>query len=337
MHLIQGDTANEVWVEAARRLLARVDGTTQDSRGGPTIELLHVALSINDPRQRWILARTPALNPAFAIAEIVWMLNGRQDSAFLNYWNPLLPKFAGHGDVYYGAYGFRLRTHFGLDQIRRAYQVLRSNPPSRQVVLQIWDPRIDLPEADGTERAPDIPCNLCSILKVRNGRLEWVQIMRSNDVLLGLPQNIIQFTCLQEMMASWLVLEPGSYNHFSDSLHLYADRIDDLRNTNYDVEPQHGSDRWTLDYDHSMRILKTMSSRMDIMRQPEVTEDQLLQISTLDEGDQAAQNMLLIVAADASRRHRYDELTKELAGRCTDGLLAQGWQRWTERQQSVSR
>ena len=35
--------------------------------------------------------------------------------------------------------------------------------------------------------------------KVRQGKLEWSQIMRSNDVLLGMPYNFIQFTGLQEI------------------------------------------------------------------------------------------------------------------------------------------
>ena len=72
-------------------------------------ELLHVGITINKPRQRWISSRIPALNPAFALAEIIWIVNGSNDAEIINYWNPALPKYAGIHKNYHGAYGFRLR------------------------------------------------------------------------------------------------------------------------------------------------------------------------------------------------------------------------------------
>ena len=221
LHLFEGQTADEVWRQAAESIRAGEGVIAQPSRAGVTYELLHTCLAIRDPLQRWILSREPALNPAFAIAEIVWILAGRNDSSFVNHWNPKLPQYAGRGPTYYGAYGHRLRRHFLTDQLDRAYDTLRHNPNSRQVVLQIWDPQKDLPCEDGKPCAEDIPCNIVSFLKMRRGRLEWMQILRSNDLLLGLPHNVIQFTTLQEVMAGWLGAELGSYCQLSDSLHVY--------------------------------------------------------------------------------------------------------------------
>ena len=61
----------------------------------------------------------------------------------------------------------------------------------------------------GNPSAEDIPCNLSSLLKIRKNQLEWMQINRSNDIYRGLPYNIVQFTTLQELMASWLGIEVG--------------------------------------------------------------------------------------------------------------------------------
>ena len=63
------------------------------------------------------------------------------------------------------------------------------------------------------------------MLKVRDGALEWTQILRSNDVFRGLPYNFVQFTMMQEIMAGWLNLRVGSYNQLSDSLHIYDSDI----------------------------------------------------------------------------------------------------------------
>ena len=99
-------------------------------------------------------------------------MRGRNDSAFLNYFNSELSKYAGCGSTYHGAYGHRLRKRFGFDQLERAYSVLKHNPNSRQVALQIWDAPNDLPDKNGSAVASDIPCNVSCLLKVRDGCLD---------------------------------------------------------------------------------------------------------------------------------------------------------------------
>lgn len=230
-----GESADAVWRQAVE--LLRQCGAVQESRDQPTRELLHVALTVADPRQRVVFARP--INPALAVAEIIWILSGSNDTAFLRFWNPRMRRYADDDkSLFHGAYGFRLGSqptlapHLApqlrheapsvpprIDQLRMAYEALRQTPHSRQVVLQIWDAQRDLPNPE--PRSRDIPCNVLSHLLVRNGRLEWLQVMRSNDLIWGLPYNLIQFTALQEIMAGWLGLELGTYNHVSDSLHVY--------------------------------------------------------------------------------------------------------------------
>ena len=86
-------------------------------------------------------------------------------------------------------------------------------------MLQIWDKGLDFPLTK--PRSKDIPCNVLSHLLLRKRRLEWLQVMRSNDLVWGLPYNLIQWTYLQEVVAGWLGVEPGQYVHVSDSLHAY--------------------------------------------------------------------------------------------------------------------
>lgn len=330
MLVIEKATADEVWQAAARRILSGAGVIRHEGRGGETAELLHTCLVVNEPTQRWVLNRQPAMNPAFALAEVVWIMSGRDDSGFLNFWNPALPNFAGRGPLYYGAYGHRLRFRFGIDQIKHAFETLRSSPESRQVVLQIWDAASDLPLDAGKPRSADIPCNVCSLLKVRQGRLEWVQIMRSNDLKLGWPHNVVQFTTLQEMMAAWLKIEVGKYTHFSDSLHLYNDNLDKLLEPiELRVEPN--EDRWTNGFDRTMEIIQDIGHRMDAMRssggEPSVIEEQ----GSAEYESPAANNTLALIAADAARRVGSDVIAAELAGRCSNPVLRQLWQRWCDR------
>jgi thymidylate synthase len=326
---IDGDTADEVWQKAAAWFLPRGLALAQGGRGGNTKEVLHAALSIRDCRQRWIASRFPPLNPAFAIAEVVWILAGRQDSRFVNYFNPKLPKYAGPGATYYGAYGFRLRRHFNIDQLQNAYTALKANKDSRQVVLQIWDPRTDLPWADGKPRSSDIPCNISSVLKVRDARLEWTQIMRSNDLFRGLPHNIIQFSSLQEVISGWLEIEPGTYNHLSDSLHLYetdGSVEERLRPTQL---PQN-NDSLALPKEDSDKAFRQLSDFGDLLASDKNSAVDIRAKLRQLVLPSAHLNFATILAADALRRRNRSLDAREVCTTCSNESLRTLFGRWLE-------
>jgi thymidylate synthase len=306
------------------------DTRHQAGRGGSTQELLHAAFTIQDPRQRWVVARQPGLNPAFAIAEVVWILCGRRDSAFLNYWNSQLPKFAGSGKEYRGAYGFRLRQQFGIDQLERAYQALRSNPDGRQVVLQIWDPRADFPDARGRPVNVDIPCSISSLLKIRDGKLEWMQIIRSNDLFRGVPYNFIQFTSMQEVLAGWLDVELGSYNQLSDSLHLYDGDVE-LLGIGASDGAESNSDSLGLPKEESDAVLTKVNHLIESMTAPGLLQEDLRALLAECSVPGAFQNLQLVVAAEAARRRGWPALAQSLMNDCSNPALIQAWKNWFTR------
>lgn len=327
--VFDGETADEAWRAAAVAFQAGSGTTDQPSRGGNTSEILHAAFTIRNPRQRWVVSRKPAINPAFALAEVVWILNGSNDAEFLNFWNPALPSFAGTDPTYHGAYGFRLRRKFGFDQLSRAYKSLSSNPDSRQVVLLIWDPTLDLPDSHGTPAAMDIPCNIVSLLKVRDGRLFWTQVMRSNDLFLGVPHNFVQFTSLQEIMAGWLGLDMGDYDHFSDSLHIYEqqqgkDIIDE-------ITVMESTDSLYLAKPESEQAFEALYDRAKSMTKSDLTQDRLRDL-TADPGLPAPfKNILAVMAAESSRRRGWHEIAQVMIEMNKNPLLDQAWERWRER------
>ena len=330
MHLFEGTTADDVWRKAVAEFGSSGNAKQQGSRAGDTRELLGAAFTITDPRQRWIASREPALNPAFAIAEVVWIVSGRSDSSFINYWNPKLPAFAGNAKQYHGAYGFRMRRHFGVDQLERAYSALSQNPHTRQVVLQIWDARIDLPSNDGTPSDADIPCNICSFAKIRDGKLEWTQILRSNDLFLGVPHNFVQFTSLQEILASWLGVEVGSYRHVADCLHVYVRDIDHLDQST-SLQCEHNTDVLRFRKIDSDKWFKELGSRMDKMTGALLTEKKLLALTKNADFPRALHNWMLVVAADCARRRKWVDLSYEFMADCSNPALKQLWDRWFAR------
>jgi thymidylate synthase len=329
MHVFKGPTADDAWLEAAA-YFSGLDAPLQTSRAGVTRECLGASFHIDNPRQRWVFSRSPAINPAFALAEVVWIVAGRNDSAFINHWNPKLPEFAGKGPRYHGAYGHRIRSQFGFDQLERAYHTLSANPDSRQVVIQIWNSSIDFPSEGGHPTNADIPCNICSFAKVRDGRLEWTQILRSNDLVLGTPHNFVQFSSLQEILAGWLDVEVGAYRHFADSLHIYDRdllKLEGIERTKF----AENTDSVAYERPKSIEYFTELARRMDEMRDPHLTRHHLRRLTQPYSFPTPLQNWLVILGADSARRRNWTDLSLEIASGCSNPALRLLWENWFDR------
>jgi hypothetical protein len=189
-------------------------------RGMPTLE--HDGPLITDyhkPVQRVLFDPTRDANPFFHFFEALWILNGDDDVAFLKFFNGNIAKYSDDGERFHAPYGYRLRKFFAMDQLLKSVSMLRHEPATRQVVLQIWDCLSDL----GT-KTRDMPCNDLIFLKMRDGKLNMSVLCRSNDAVWGAyGANAVQFSTLQEWVAGAVGAEVGVYRQFSDSLHLYLD------------------------------------------------------------------------------------------------------------------
>jgi thymidylate synthase len=328
--VFEAQTADDAWRDVATAFSRGEDVSVQASRKGATHEILHAAISVRDPRQRWAVSRNPAMNIAFALAEVIWIMAGRNDSAFLNYYNNGLPKFCGNGPVYHGAYGHRLRKRFNIDQIVRAYESLQKNPESRQVVMQIWDSTVDLPTPDGRPSSEDVPCNVVAMLKVRNQMLEWTQIMRSNDIFRGLPYNFVQFTALQEIIAGWLGLSVGTYNHISDSLHVYEHDLENIKSS-LPVTTEANSDSLALTKAEFDLVFPELESAANAVTNAQISAESLADKSIKCVLPEAYRNILCILCAEGVRRRKQEMHIDRIMAHCTNPTYKQLYSRWFSR------
>lgn len=327
MKIFNGDNISEAWSSAYDYILLADNSSKQSSRMGNTIEIMKSCFSINNSRDRWLFERQPMISPAFAIAEFFWILDGSNDSAFINTWNPLLKKYAGDDNIYHGAYGYRLKYNLNFDQLEKAYETLKDNPESRQVVLQIWDGEKDLPKTNGQPNSADIPCNIVSLLKIRNNKLEWSQIMRSNDMFRGTPYNIVQFTTLQEIMAGWLNLDIGEYFYFTDSLHIYEKDLEsfskreNLSNLNNPDKLLFSKVEFDKFFPRCMGILEKIYKygleNKDII---DLKDDKII--------PQEYKNLLSLPLAYIGLKNKQFNLVQECEEICTNELLLTVWSTW---------
>jgi thymidylate synthase len=214
---VTADSANELFAAACRAV--RRDGTKVSPRGMATMEVLGAHLHLTNPRRRLVnLPPTRVINPAFAVAETLWILSGSDDPWIFRY-NRNLTRYTDDGRLQ-GAYGPRMRRWRGrIDQLDQVRAILTRDQDSRQAVVQLFDPERD------TRGHRDVPCTLSYRFFIRDGRLHMHTTMRSQDLWLGFPYDIFATTILQELLAGWLRVEVGEYHHFVDSLHLYDNHI----------------------------------------------------------------------------------------------------------------
>lgn len=327
-------SADAVWREAAKWFTQAGRFSRQRSRAGETLEILHAILHIRNPRLRWVFSRRPAINPAFAMVEACWILAGRNDAALPRFFNRRLSRFVGEGEVITGAYGERLRGG-GFDQLDLAAKALGENHDTRQVVLQLYSGSRDFPTTGGKPRHEDVPCNVTSLLKIRHGKLEWTQIVRSNDLMLGVPYNFIQFTILQEVLAGWIGVEVGSYFQLSDSLHVYTrhdkllveslakSRIIQRGGMNASCDPLYS---WGMPRSEFSAVFPELMRRLDLIAssRSKIGDNNL----TLNDLPAPFLDVVYVASAEAARKRKDSVLAAELGSRIVDPGLGTLWDCW---------
>jgi hypothetical protein len=192
----------------------QTDGVRQDSRNGPVVSLAEpLTLITQQPTERVLLCPIRRANP------FLFLLDGLSILSSVNFVKPLadiVPRFREYSDD-----GVLLRAHYGkrlFGQIPIAIELLREQANSRRVVMSIWD-RSDL----GVE-SRDLPCNVTVNLRIVGGALDLTVFNRSNDVFWGLlGANIVQFSFLQEYIASSLGLQVGRLYQITTNAHIYTE------------------------------------------------------------------------------------------------------------------
>lgn len=203
---------NRHWVVTPR---AEAGGNT-----GMTLECPEaVCTEFYSPLDRVLFYPERNKNHFFEFFEALWILAGRQDVKFLDFFNKKMVDYSDDGEVFNAPYGYRLRSSWGFDQLHGVCDVLLKAPFSRRAVAAIWDPKEDL----NTDTV-DVPCNDLLMFKFRGGQLNLTVSNRSNDVLWGAyGTNCVQFATILEYVAMQMGVTPGRYTHISDSFHVYPE------------------------------------------------------------------------------------------------------------------
>lgn len=180
-------------------------------RGMKTREIEDAIIRIDDVYNTLPLGVGRGTVPGIGAVEACQLLAGVSTPKLVIEVGPQFANYAEDNGLFHGAYG--LRTD---GQYEKIVERLKADPDTRQAVVTIWDPKLDL-----LEKKRDYPCTILHQFRIRNNKLNMTVFMRSNDVWLGAAYDFFQFTRVQIAIASVLGIEPGKYAHHVGSLHIY--------------------------------------------------------------------------------------------------------------------
>ena len=215
----------------------QTDGYRRESRAGDVIVYPEPVTTVYaEPQERVLFDERRDANPFFHLHEALWMLAGRDDATWLDQFvSDFSSRFAEEFGRQHGAYGYRWRKNWDLDQLDAVVNRLRRYPDDRRAVIAMWDPDHDLFDPaelneDTGEPWPepkDIPCNTHVYPRIRDGRLDLTVCCRSNDAIWGAHgANAVHFSILLEYLAARVGVGIGKMWQISNDYHAYVDVLE---------------------------------------------------------------------------------------------------------------
>jgi thymidylate synthase len=207
---IVANNFNELFINAIYNI--HVYGKENNPRGFVCKEIIAPQLILTNPKRCLITIKDRRLNYKYLIIEKMMYLSGVQYPEILIAYNGKMEGYLNKSTgLIDGAYGPRINQG---NQLNHCYELLMEDKDSRQAVITIndWTDR---------KKSLDKPCTLSLQFLIRDGKLDMITTMRSNDIMWGLCLDIPAFCFIQEVMAYWLNVEIGNYIHQPASLHWY--------------------------------------------------------------------------------------------------------------------
>lgn len=213
-------SANFEWLSELSWVLNK--GNSVAPRGQVTKEALQQTAIVN-MRRPVVTLEERKLSTKFLGGEAYWILSGDNRVETIAPYNKNIVNYSDDGQTFFGAYGPRI-----LSQLDYVVDKLKSDADTRQAVLTIW--RENPPETK------DVPCTVAVHFMIRDHKLNCHVYMRSNDLWLGFPYDVFNFSMLSHLVCCRLnafvvenggvIIEPGMLYHTASSRHIYEQHFE---------------------------------------------------------------------------------------------------------------
>lgn len=213
------DDIDTAWLYWYKRLVEQSDKS--ESRDGDVHgEIINATTIINNPTNNIMKNDVRKLSMKYAIGEMLWYMSGQPLLKEIQKYGKGWDRMTDDGIHVNSNYGYCISRKYGFDQWEWVKEELIKNPNSRRAVIHIKEP--------SDKESKDVNCTVCLQFFIRDNKLYLTTYMRSNDIWMGFPYDVFQFTCMQILMSMELELELGTYTHIAGSLHLYERNVKEV-------------------------------------------------------------------------------------------------------------
>lgn len=224
------DTAYKVLCEQVLR-----HGYTKPSRVGDTLSLPGLSIKTWNVAQEFPVLSSRKIFLTGVLGELAAFLRGATTLAEFkaqncNYWdhnaaqwalNEGIPKEHWSVGRIYGAQ-WRKWGRTGLDQIAALVDGIKTDRYGRRHLLTTWNPE----ELDAMCLPP---CHLLAQFYAHGDVLDCVVYMRSVDLALGLPSDLVLYATLLMLVAKEVDMKPGTLHMQFGDAHVYRPHIEQLQ------------------------------------------------------------------------------------------------------------
>lgn len=116
---------------------------------------------------------------------------------------------------------------FFLDQSKWIIDQIKKNPDRKSYLVNYWNPEYVYQMADecGNDSVVLPACHFYHQVLINDNKLDLIVGIRSSDLFLGLPANIVQYALLANMYAHCLNYKPGKLIIQLGDYHIYSDHL----------------------------------------------------------------------------------------------------------------
>jgi thymidylate synthase len=157
--------------------------------------------------------------PKSCFVETEWLLSGQCNIKFLNNYNVhIWDKWADENGDLGPVYGYQLINFNGINQIENIIKEFKLNKYSRRLLFNMWNPfdlnKMNLP-----------PCHYAFQFIVTNNYVDVVVSMRSLDLFIGLPYDMVMYATILHSFANEFNLIANEVVINAANAHVYEEHI----------------------------------------------------------------------------------------------------------------
>ena len=203
--------------EAIRRIMNEGSEEFNERTGHRVLALPGVTFEIEETFPLLTLRKIPI---RIFVAEQIWFIMGSDNpDDFVAKYTKIWDGFREQDGKIPAAYGYRIRKHFGRDQLKDLVEHLTQDKSSRHGVVVFWDPADD-GLGSGTKKK-NVPCPYTFTANVIDNKLHLHLVIRSNDMMLGCPHDMAGFALMQAILAAKIGCRVGKMTYSISNAHIY--------------------------------------------------------------------------------------------------------------------